>query len=61
MGPIIEMLTHFKKIWAYSFYYLKQNYTKLYALFGGEIVITVKLLAETRVNIQEIDYSGISI
>ena len=34
----------------------KQNYNKLYALFGGEIVITVKLLAETRVNIQEIDY-----
>ena len=42
MGPIIEMLTHFKKIWAYSFHYLEQNYIKLYALFGGEIVITEK-------------------
>ena len=39
------MLTHFKKIWAYSFHHLK---------FGGENVITVKSRAETRVTIQEI-------
>ena len=44
------MLIHFKKIWAYSFHYLKQNY----ALFGSENVITVKSRAETRVTIQEI-------